>query len=88
MTEIDLATIKTMLAEVLGPTVHVESFSDSSPLFGAIPELDSIATITLLQDIENRFGVTVEDDEIDVLAFETVGTLKEFVRNKTLHKNS
>ena len=88
MTDIDLATIKTMLAEVLGPAVPVDSFSDTTPLFGFVPELDSIATVTLLQEIESRFGVTVEDDEIDVSAFETVGTLKEFVQNKILHKKS
>ncbi len=88
MTDIDVATIKTMLAEVLGPAVPVDTFSDTTPLFGVVPELDSIATITLLQEIESRFDVTVEDDEIDVSAFETVGTLKEFVQNKIRYKQS
>jgi len=88
VTDIDVATIKTMLAEVLGPAVSVESFCTTTPLFGAVPELDSIATVTLLQEIETRFGVTIEDDDIDVSAFETVGTLTEFVQTKIRHKES
>lgn len=53
-----------------------------SPLLGAIPELDSMAVLTLLTTLEERFGITVEDDEIDGSTFATVGSLTTFVRSK------
>jgi acyl carrier protein len=54
----------------------------SSRLLGHIPELDSMAVVTLITSLEDRFGFTVADDEIDGSAFQTIGTLVEFVNGK------
>ena len=54
----------------------------SSRLLGHVPELDSMAVATLITSLEERFGFTVADDEIDGSAFQTVGTLVEFVNGK------
>jgi acyl carrier protein len=54
----------------------------STPLLGSIPELDSMAVATILTQIEERFGVVIEDDEIDASAFETVQSLAAFVTHK------
>ena len=58
------------------------SFDDSTPLMGALPELDSMGVVSLLTSFEERLGITVEDDEIDGSIFETFGTLLAFVRAK------
>jgi acyl carrier protein len=55
-----------------------------SQLLGALPELDSMAVVTLLTAIEERFGITIADDEISADAFETMGTLVAFVERKVI----
>ena len=54
----------------------------ASPLLGAVPELDSMAVVTVITTLEERFGFTVADDEIDGSIFATVGSLVEFVESK------
>ena len=53
-----------------------------APLLGAVPELDSMAVVTVITTLEERFGFSVDDDEIDGTIFATVGSLVEFVRSK------
>ena len=53
-----------------------------SPLLGAIPELDSMAVATVITSLEDRFGITIADDEIDGSVFATVNTLTNFVKSK------
>ena len=58
------------------------AFEDSTPLMGAVPELDSMGVVSLLTAFEERLGFAVEDDEIDGSIFETFGTLLAFVTRK------
>ena len=51
-------------------------------LLGSLPELDSMAVVSLLLALEERFGFTVDDDEISARHFATVGTLSAFVQAK------
>lgn len=53
---------------------------DSTELLGAIPELDSMALLAILTQIEERFGVRIDDDAVGAEVFETFGTLLSFVR--------
>jgi acyl carrier protein len=53
-----------------------------SPLLGAIPELDSMAVATVITSLEDRFGITIADDEIDGSVFASVSTLTSFVKSK------
>jgi acyl carrier protein len=53
-----------------------------SPLLGAIPELDSMAVLSLLTALEERFGFSIADDEIDGSTFATLGSLTGFVQSK------
>ena len=53
-----------------------------SPLLGAIPELDSMAVVAVITTIEERFGISVADDELDASNFETIGALTDFVGTK------
>ncbi len=54
----------------------------SSPLLGAIPELDSMAVVGIITALEDQFGFTVHDDEISADNFETLGSLVAFVERK------
>lgn len=53
-----------------------------SPLLGAIPEFDSMAVVALLTHLEEKYGFTIDDDEIDGTVFATIGSLTQFVREK------
>lgn len=57
-------------------------FGPDAPLLGAVPEFDSMAVVALLTHLEERFGFTVEDDEVDGSTFATIGSLTQFVRDK------
>jgi acyl carrier protein len=44
--------------------------------------LDSIDALTLVTALENRFGIEVNDDDLTVDLFKTVGTLAGYVARK------
>ncbi len=71
-----------VLDEVLSLGGRSASFTRDTPLLGAIPELDSMAVVTLITSIEEQFGFTVDDDDIDGSTFATVGSLADFVTGK------
>ena len=72
-----------ILDEVLSLQGRGLAFTRDTPLLGAVPEFDSMAVITLVSAIEERFGFSIDDDEIDGSLFATVGTLADFVSTKT-----
>ena len=57
-------------------------FSRETALLGAIPELDSMAVVTLITTLEEQLGIVVDDDDIDGSTFATVGSLADFVGDK------
>ena len=71
-----------LLRDTLQLGERARSFSDSTPLLGHVPELDSLAVVNVLTAMEERFGVTVNDDEISAETFETVGSLHSFLLRK------
>ena len=71
-----------ILDEVLSLNGRAASFTQDTPLLGAIPELDSMAVVTLITTLEEQFGLVVDDDDIDGATFATVGSLVEFVNSK------
>ncbi|MBI5256393.1 MAG: acyl carrier protein [Burkholderiales bacterium] len=71
-----------VLDEVLSLNGRTASFTPETPLLGAIPELDSMAVVTLITTLEERFGIVVDDDDISGDTFSTVGALTEFVQAK------
>jgi len=58
------------------------SFTRDTPLLGAVAEFDSMAVVSLIGALEERFGIVMEDDEIDGSTFATIGALTEFVAGK------
>ncbi|MER2553308.1 MAG: phosphopantetheine-binding protein [Thauera sp.] len=68
-----------LLDEVLSLGGRALAFAADTPLLGEVPELDSMAVIAVIQEIEERFGIEVPDDEVDGNSFATVGTVVDFV---------
>ena len=78
-------TLRAILADVLGlPPARIAQFDETTALFGALPELDSMAVATLLTAIEERLGVLIEDDDVAAEDFDTFGSLLAFARRKAL----
>ncbi|WP_374661043.1 acyl carrier protein [Inhella sp.] len=68
-----------ILDEVLSLNGRALSFQPDTPLLGAIPELDSMAVVSLITAIEERLGISLPDDELDGSTFASVGSLTDFV---------
>jgi acyl carrier protein len=78
-------TLRALLADVLGlDKARVAGFREETPLFGALPEFDSMAVAGLLTELEERLGILIEDHEVDADMMETFGALLTFARNKAL----
>lgn len=74
--------VVSVLDEVLSLKGRGSQFKRDTPLLGAIPELDSMAVVALITALEERFGIAVDDDEIDGAVFASLGTLIDFVQGK------
>jgi acyl carrier protein len=78
-------TLRAVLIDVLGLSAErVAGFTDATGLFGALPELDSMAVAGLLTELEDRLGIHIDDDEVDGEMLETFGALRTFAANKAL----
>lgn len=79
-------TVRACLVDLLGLSRdRVAAFDDTTPLFGALPELDSMAVATLLTELEDRLGISIDDDDVDIEMFETFGALVRFAAAKALN---
>lgn len=75
--------LRAILRDVLGLDAGRAAALDAgTPLFGAMPELDSMAVAGLLTEIEDRLHILIEDDEVGGEMLETFGGLAAFVKGK------
>ena len=75
--------LRSLLNDVLGlGPARAAALTADSGLFGALPELDSMAVAGLLTEIEDRFAVVIDDDEVDGDMLGTYGDLLAFVVRK------
>lgn len=74
--------VKDILGEALGIGDRTAGYDAATPLLGAVPEFDSMAVVTVLTMIEERFDLEVADDDVDAETFATVGALADFVDAK------
>ena len=77
-----LDEVRTIVGRTLQLGNRAQKMNEGTVLLGAVPELDSIAVVTLITAIEEHFDITVADDEIGASAFETLGSLTRFVEGK------
>jgi acyl carrier protein len=77
-----LDEVKSVVGNALQIGARIQAMGREAPLLGAIPELDSMAVVSLITALEEHFGITVADDEIGADAFESIGSLTQFVERK------
>lgn len=79
--------VMAVLIKTLGIQDRAAEIDASTPLFGTMPELDSLAVVELAASLEEEFGFEIDDDDFTGEVFETVGSLVEFV-NKSRFQRS
>ena len=79
------------LLRVLDDALHLQGralhFERSTALLGSLPELDSLAVLALITGLENHFGVTFCDDDLQGAAFATVGQLSDLLEQTLARQN-
>ena len=77
------ARLRAILRDMLGlKPAQVAAFEADTGLFGALPELDSMAVAGLLTEMEDRLDIVIDDDEVDGELLETYGNLLAFAKSK------
>lgn len=61
---------------------RADAFEADTPLFGALPELDSMAVAGLLTEMEDRLGIIIDDDDVDGDLLATFGSLTDYAIHK------
>ena len=71
--------VRAVLRDVLSLGDRVDRLTPGSALLGSVPELDSMAVVTLAVNLEREFDFEIDDEDFTGEVFETIGTLAEFV---------
>lgn len=75
--------VRAVLRDVLSiEAVRADQFDADTPLFGALPELDSMAVAGLLTEMEDRLGIIIDDDDVDGDLLATFGSLTAYAARK------
>jgi len=83
VTPVDVAAVKEVVVATLGVQERADAIDADTPLLGSLPELDSMAVLVLVHDLEEAFGIVVEDEDLSADIFETLGALAAFVDRKS-----
>jgi len=71
-----------VLDEVLSLGGRSATYTRDTALLGTLPQLDSMAVVSLITTLEERFNIMIPDDEIDSDTFASVGSLADYVATK------
>lgn len=74
--------VRLLIGETLQIEDRMDSFTPETPLLGHVPELDSMAVVSIMNALEEKFAFKIEDDEITIETFESIATLSAFVKEK------
>jgi acyl carrier protein len=74
--------VRDVLSSVLQLGSRASALTRTSALLGGLPELDSMAVVTLITSLEESFGIEIQDDEISADTFATLGSLVDYVEHK------
>ena len=80
---VGLEAVKDVVVASLGVEERADAIDADTQLLGSLPELDSMAVLVLVHDLEERFGITVEDEDLSADIFDTLQSLAAFVDRKT-----
>jgi acyl carrier protein len=76
-----LDQVTEVVVQTLGIQDRAAALDASTPLFGSMPELDSLAVLELVTVLESRFSISIDDGDITGEVFETIGSLARFVQD-------
>lgn len=76
--------VKALLSYALQLGDRAAGLQADTPLLGSLPELDSMAVVSVITALEEHYGFVVEDDEVSADTFATLGSLAAFVKEKAL----
>lgn len=79
---LDIDAVKAVVVETLGVEDRADAIDASTRLFGALPELDSMAVLELVLELEQRFEIEIDGDDVTAEVFETLASLAAFVDSK------
>lgn len=71
--------VKVVIVKTLGVQDRAGTLEATTELFGSLPELDSMAVVTLAVNLEREFDFEIDDEDFTGEVFETIGTLADFV---------
>lgn len=71
-----------VLVVCLGIEDRRATLDAGTPLFGELPELDSLGVVELAVALEERFDISVDDEDFTGEVFATVGSLADFVARR------
>lgn len=74
--------VAAVVREVLGDPGGSTELDPEAPLTAVFPELDSLAILELIVDLERRFEISVEDEDVTAATFDSLASLTELVRAK------
>jgi acyl carrier protein len=74
-----LDRVKVVIVKTLGIQDRAHTLDASTELFGSMPELDSMAVVTLAVNLEREFDFEIEDEDFTGEVFESIGSVAEFV---------
>lgn len=82
ISESNFELVRDILVQTLQLQTNPDELTEDTALLGSIPEMDSMAVVTILTALEEHYGFFIDDDEISADTFETLGTLARFVEQK------
>jgi len=74
--------VKAVVVETLGVDDRAGAIDAATPLLGSLPELDSLGVVELVLALEDRFGITIEGEDVTADSFETLASLAALVDGK------
>ena len=75
--------IKDIIVKDLELSIKESDIQDEVSLYDGGIGLDSIAIINLIVELENQFGISFDEAEINAKLFSNINTLAEFIQTKT-----
>ena len=79
-----LDAVKAVVVDTFGIEDRADTLHAASPLFGSLPELDSLGVAELVVALEQRFDVEFDGDDVSADTFETLGSLAAVIEDKPL----
>lgn len=77
-----IGDLREILARATGRE-ELLGLGEQVPLFGTGVGLDSLAGTLLLREVHRRFGVDVADEDLNLDALATLGTLARFIQERS-----